>query len=134
MLVENDLKRLFDELKLLKSTHFSLNGFNISIKILEHPSKIYLGTTVYFGGNYIPKSVRNCVSRKAPFDHSFINTYLTIDENQFQVALNYTGDTDSLNAFKFRQLIEEFSYLAQEWQQFLDEHDKNDLVYVRAKK
>ncbi|KAF3362565.1 Uncharacterized protein PHSC3_000804 [Chlamydiales bacterium STE3] len=134
MLVENDLKRLFDELKLLKSTHLSVNGCNITIKILEHPSKVYLGTTVYFGGNYIPKSVRNCINQKAPFDHSFIKTYLTVDEGQFQIALNYTGDSPPLTSLKFRQLIEEFSFLAQEWQQVLDEHDKNDLVYVRAKK
>lgn len=133
MLVENDLKKLFDELKLAKSTQFTVNGFNITLKILEYPSKLYLGTPVYFGGNYIPKSVRTCVSQKAPFDKSFIKTYLTIDENQFQIALNFTGDITPLTSYKFRSLIEEFSYLAQEWQQFLDEHDKNDLVYVRVK-
>src|SRR5688500_11269899 len=129
MLVENDLKKLFDELKLAKTTQFTVNGFSITVKILEHPSKLYLATTVYFGGNYIPKSVMNCLSQKAPFDNSNIKTYLTIDENHFQIALNFTGDITPLTSYKFKTIIEEFSFLAQEWQQFLDEHDKNDLVY-----
>lgn len=133
MLVENELKKLFDELKLAKSTQFSLNGFNVTLKILEYPSKLYLGTIVYFGGNYIPKSVRNCISRKPAFDQSIINTYLTVDENQFQIALNFTGDITPLTSYKFKSLIEEFAFLAQEWQQYLDENDRNDLVYIRAK-
>lgn len=133
MLVENDLKKLFDELKVMKTTQFSLNGFTIILKILENPSKLFLNTVVYFGGNYIPKSVRHCISKKAPFDKSYIDTYLTVDENQFQISLNFTGDITPLTNYKFKNTVEEFAFLAQEWQQFLDEHDKNDLIYVRVK-
>lgn len=132
MIVENDIKKLFNDLKSNEFAHLTLEGFDINVKIFN--DKLFLYTPVYFGGNYIPKSVRNCLEQKAPFSYSSpITTYLTIDENQFQISLNYSGEVYQLNSYNFKLLLEEFSLLAKEWHLYLDENDKNDLVHVRVK-
>lgn len=133
MIVENEIKKIIEELKQSKTTSFTFEGFDIEISVLDHSSKLFLATPVYSGGNYIPKSVRHCISQKAPFDQFNINTYLTVDENRFQISLNYLGQVYSLTSQSFRGLLEDFSTLAQEWRLFLDEHDKNDLIHVRVK-
>lgn len=133
MLIENDLKKLFHQLSNDEIAHIVLRGTEISVRIFENSSKISLTSPVYFGGNFIPKSVRQCTEQKPPFPPGTVKTYLTIDESAFQVHLNYTGLTQQLSNTKFRDLLEEFSWQAEEWKLFLDEHDKNDLVYVRVK-
>lgn len=137
MLVEKDLKLLFKKLFQDETAHFTVGGSDILIRIFDHASKLSLSTQVYFGGNFIPKSVRACVeqqsSSQSPFSKSNMSTYLKIDENNFQVILNYLGKFDHLHSEYFKMLLEEFSWLADEWRFYLDEHDKQDLVHLRKK-
>lgn len=133
MIVEKDLKKLFNQLIHDEVAQITLGGSDISIHMFERGAKLSLATPVYFGGNFIPKSVRKCISQKAPFDQSIINTNLTVDENSYQIRLNYMGSMNNLNTQEFVNLLEEFSFLADEWRNFLDENDKNDLVHVRVK-
>lgn len=133
MLIENDLKKLFNQLANDEIAHIALGGADITVRIFENSSKISLTSPVYFGGNFIPKSVRQCANQKPPFPPGAVKTYLSIDENAYQVYLNYSGLTSNLSNNKFKDLLEEFTWQAEEWRLFLDEHDKNDLVHVRVK-
>lgn len=134
MLVEKkELKRLFQKLIEEDTAHFNLGGSDIYIRVLDKASKLSLSTQVYFGSNFIPKSVRSCIAKSAPFSHDSIKTYLTVDENHFQINLNYLGRLESLQSDTFKTLLEEFSWLADEWRLYLDEHDKHDLVHIRVK-
>jgi hypothetical protein len=134
MLVEKkEFKKLFQKLIEEDTAHFNVGGSDIYIRVIDKASKLSLSTQVYFGGNFIPKSVRSCIVKQAPFSHGSIKTYLTVDENHFQVYLNYLGKLDSLHSDSFKMLLEEFSWLADEWRLYLDEHDKHDLVYVHVK-
>ncbi len=56
---------------------------------------------------------------------------LHIDENKFEISLRYLGDIETLNTRNFNEVLEEFSGIADRWRLILDEHDRNDLVYVR---
>ena len=132
MVLQKELKRLFHQLVRGDVAQIALGGSDITVRILDHTSTFSLTTPVYFGGNFIPKSVRRCLSQKAPFAHENIKTNLSLDENNFKVYLNYLGSLDHLNGEKFKELLEEFSWLADEWRLFLDEHDKNDLIHVRV--
>jgi hypothetical protein len=133
MLVENDLKKLFQELAHHETAEISIGGVNMKIHVFDHASKIHLTSPVYFGGNYIPKSVRQCITQKAPFDELLIKTYLTIEEGAFQVFLHYIGGVEALTRHQFKELLEHFSFLSDEWRLFLDKHDKNDLIHIRQK-
>lgn len=132
MIIEKDLKKLFQQLDHDDMTKISILGNDIMIKVFDDASKISLLTTVYSGGNFIPKSVRNGISQKSPFNNTSIKTSLAIDENQFLVNLLYLGRLEHMTNHNFATLLEEFTRLAHAWKAYLDERDKNDLVRVRV--
>ncbi|MEM1283633.1 MAG: hypothetical protein AAGG81_08780, partial [Chlamydiota bacterium] len=110
------------------------SGSDVSVRVFDNSTKLSLTTPVYFGSNYIPKSVRSGVRKTPPFERTqTINTSLTIDEESYRVFLNYIGKTEILNNAKFTHLLEDFCYLAEEWRIYLDEEDKNDRIYVHIR-
>lgn len=107
---------------------------NINVRFVEDASKLSLSAPVYMGGNYIPPSVRRCLSHKFSMHRPSIQTFLSIDEQAFQINLNYLGEAEFIDHHEFKEIIEEFGSIAEKWRSYLDEHDKNDLVYVRSKR
>lgn len=134
MLLEKEIQKLMNELGKSEMAKISISGATITARAFEDASKLFLSTPVYSGGNFIPKSVRQCLIHKAPFDENRIKTSLKVDEENFQIDLNYTGAVDHCNnKQRFIDLLEEFSWLAERWRDYLDEHDKNDLVRIPMK-
>ncbi len=99
--------------------HLTFNSSDISMKYVEDASKLSLSTAVYTGENYIPVSVRHSLSEKFQVSRPTIKTYLTINEQAFQINLNYLGETEFLDHHKFKELIEEFGIIAEKWQYYL---------------
>jgi hypothetical protein len=132
MIAQKELKKIFHDLQQKEIAQIELGGSNITIRFHSDQSKFALSTPVYLGGNFIPKSVRQCLTHKVPFHSDSIKTYLTTDEPSFRIDLNYIGTMDNINGNKFRDILEEFSWLADEWRLFLDDHDKNDIIHVRV--
>lgn len=133
MLIEKEINKLLSELSSTEQAQIHLNGFAVSVNMLDHGSRLTLATPVYYGGNYIPKSVRQSLKKKAPFDRLGIATFLEVNEDDFSISLKYKGDCDPVGCSGFVDLLEDFSWLAEKWRDYLDEQDKNDLVYVPAK-
>lgn len=115
-----------------ESRVFTLSSAPITVSIVDKGAKLALAATVYEGGNYIPQSVRKCLTRKRPFISSF-ETTLYLDEDDFRVILRYLGEALPFEGQAFQELIYEFDALVEEWRRILDEHDKNDLIHVRVK-
>ncbi|MEC7840215.1 MAG: hypothetical protein VX777_09280 [Chlamydiota bacterium] len=133
MLVERELQKIFQELMANDSVQIFLDGYDVSVQVFDDSSKLAITTPVYFGGNYIPKSVRAGIKKSPPFDRSqTIKTTLNINEETYRIFLNYLGSTETFNNNKFSQLLDDFCHLAEEWRIYLDEQDKNDRVYVNA--
>lgn len=133
MLVKHELEKMLS--KLLEENYAQLHfeGLDLTLKILDQKQNFSLSTPVYFGGNYIPMSVRKSL-REAGGVHKNIETSLDLDESKFTISLNYTGMLHSGNKEEFKYLIEEFAHQAHEWREFFDEHDKHDLIYIYSKK
>ena len=132
MLLEKEIKKVLDELVDSNVVKLELNGFSITIKLSEGGTLLFLSTRVYGGGNYIPKSVRESIKEKPPFDNSIIQTSLKVNEDSFKIFLNYSGPVQGLTTSLFVGLLEEYSWLAERWREFLDENDKKDLVHIHA--
>lgn len=133
MLVEKDIQQILSQLAVGDSINIPFDGSDIMICFIDEASKLSLTALVYDGGNFIPNSVRRCLSHKSPFFHPSILTFLTVDEQRFQIKLNYLGQAHSLNHHNFKELLEEFGLMAEKWRLYLDEHGKSDLIYVRVK-
>ncbi len=135
MLLEKDVKRLFQQLLLDKEVHFQMDGSSVGLRIFDHASKLSLSTVIYNGGNYIPRSVRNSLSQTPPDNLGYerVKTYLTVDEVNFRIFLNYLDTLDHLNNESLRILLDDFSWIAESWRRYLDENDKQDLIHVRVK-
>jgi hypothetical protein len=133
MLIEKEIKQIFNHLADGDLIRIPFDGSDITIRTIDEASKLSLTSQVYDGGNYIPASVRLCLSRQSPFYHPSVLTFLTIDEQNFKINLNYLGQTQSLTQHHFKELLEEFGLIAEKWRLYLDDHDKDDRVYVRVK-
>ncbi|MCB1112744.1 MAG: hypothetical protein H7A37_03925 [Chlamydiales bacterium] len=130
MLLDSEMEKLFRTLLTKDSAQIYFCGSNLLICIIDNASKLSVTTPVYFGNDYIPKSVRQCTENTPPFHSDSIKTFVTIDGDQ--VTLRYLGKIDPLNNYKFRELLTEFCYMAEKWRDYLDEHDKKDLLRVHV--
>ncbi|MBA3602920.1 MAG: hypothetical protein H0W50_04615 [Parachlamydiaceae bacterium] len=133
MILEKDISKLFNRLFFNDLVQIHLGGSDVNICLLEENTKVMLIASVYEGGNYIPKSVRRCVSGKPPFSSGKIFSRLVIDEDRFQVRLTYVGLINRFNKHTIKDLLEEFSWQADEWRLYLEEHDKYDLLPIYVK-
>ena len=66
MLVEKDIQQILSQLAGGDSIKIPFDGSDIMIRIIDEASKLSLTALIYDGGNYIPNSVRSCLSRKSP--------------------------------------------------------------------
>lgn len=131
MIVEKELRKLLHQLVKEDIATITLGGSEVTVHVFDNNTKIFLSSSVYFGGNFIPKSVRNCLNTVPSFMKGHLKTNFSVDEENFHISLNYLGGLEHLNKKMFVDLLEEFSWLADEWRLYLDEHDKNDLIHVR---
>lgn len=133
MIIHKEIQKLFQDLSGRQSVSFNYDGVPLTMSILDHGSQFQLTSSVYKGGNYIPASVRQCLTVKGSFPRSPLKTALEVDEEHFEIFLHYQGAYTSLSEIKFHNLLEDFNTLADEWRMKLDEKDRNDLIHVRVK-
>ena len=134
MLISQELKRALYSINDSKITQFTYAGSVFTLKISEKNNSLQISAPVYWGGNYIPHSVRDCLVKRAPFDEGIIRTSLKIDEDNFSVELHFEGDTKKKPEIQLEEVFDEFSFLVNEWKEWLDQHDKNDLVHIYNKR
>lgn len=133
MIVGQDVNKILSRLLYGNIINLRLGDAVISMQAVDDNSKLVLSTQVYNGGNFIPGSVRRCAKSGAHKIGNLMHTVLSIDERQFQIFLKYHGLIKDLTPENFVMLIEEFNQEAEEWRVYLDEHDRNDLIYVPVK-
>ncbi len=132
MVLEDSIKDLILHLLHHKQVQIPVNGSDIQVSLAPADEALSMDTLVYQGSNYLPKSVREATLSHAQGPRSQLATTLSLDEETFQVFLRYNGSTSELQKGSFIRLLEEFSWLAEEWRLFLDDQDKRDLVHVYA--
>lgn len=127
MLKEHPLQRVLRDLKRGERPRFTVEGQELTFTLAEPQSVLIVKTPVYSGENYIPASVRGSLPRKR-VNH----TYLSIDEDQYEINLQTEVGANDLTDREFEGLISEFCTEANQWRARLDDHGRNDLVYVRV--
>src|SRR4051812_31090376 len=115
MIVEKELRKLIHQLVKEEIAHISLGNSTVKVRVFDNATKIALASGVYVGGGFIPKSVRSSLNVNPLFQNQHIKTSFSVDEENFCIHLNYVGALDHLNKRMFVDLLEEFSWLADEW-------------------
>lgn len=133
MVIQEEVRCVLHQLSSGRLINLTVDGCDIWMRFFEEESTLALSTLVYDGGNYIPPSVRECLSRIAPFSKGHIPARLSVEEETYQIRLNYSGRMTRLTHDHLAEIIEEFEYLAEKWRYYLDEHGKRDLIHVRVK-
>lgn len=133
MLIEKDIRQMLHQLSHGKPINVAFDGLDIMIRFFDDESKLSLKSTVYRGSDYIPQSVRHCLTHKMHRYGPEIRTFLSVDENRFQVNLHFLGHAESLSRNDFKEILEEFGTLAEKWHHYLDDHDQRDLIHVKIK-
>lgn len=131
MVAESDIKTVLDDLKEHGIAQISVLRSVVQAKVCADTSKLWLSTSIYEGGNYIPQSVRESIKAPAPIPFSQLATFVTVDENNFRLILNYIGLLKEVDYQQFKSIVEQFGRDAEEWRYYLDDFDKRDLMYVR---
>ena len=134
MLLQKDLKKIFTNLVNHDVAYVRIGDSEVTIRIHDQATKLSLFASVFQGGNFIPKSVRESLVKKTPFQQPQVKTNFRVDEANYRVFLHYLGRIELLNHEKFKELLEEFGWLADEWRTFLEDRGKQDLVHVHSKK
>lgn len=133
MVLEQDFANTIQELVKHEFATIQIGESKIHIHVLEATKKLSLSTLVYRGENYLPDSVRQAMLHQSPFARK-IHTFLRVSEPDFEIELRYLGDLESLSKKEFRNLLEDFAVIADEWRTYLDDHDKKDRIHVRKPK
>ncbi len=131
MVIEKAVEKALFQLAHDTETQISVGHFHVDMRIFDGASKMSLSTPVYVGENYIPRSVRGCLAGQAPFSENTLNTFLTVEEATFRVILHYVCGVEKLDHIRCKVILEDFARTADMWCDWLDDHDKRDLVYVR---
>jgi hypothetical protein len=126
---QGTLKHLIPKLLERGKASIQLNGSHIAIRVIDDTDRLLLITPVYKGKDYLPNSVRECLLPSFRGPVSDLNAFLTLDEEAFEISLNCQ---EHISQMRLR-LLEEFSWLADEWRRILDDNDKKDLVHVRSR-
>ena len=72
MLIEKNIQHILNQLVEGNSVKVPFDGLNITVGIVDDSTKLSLSAPIYEGENYMPKSVRGCLSLKSPFLNSSI--------------------------------------------------------------
>lgn len=110
-------------------------GNDIDVRLLEDGSMLLLSAAVYRGQDYLPLGIRTAL-QQGRLPHLYMEllpTYFTIHEESYSVFLNFTMSLEDKQP-EIEALLEEFGREAAEWRLYLDEKDRRDRVYSKAKR
>lgn len=135
MVKDQEISKILYELNHKAIAEFALAGNDVQVRAIDQSSKLSFTTTIYQGSTYIPKSIRNSLENKVnpSFQSGSIPTYVRVNEDDFRITLHYLGNLE-IHPNDLKELLEEFSMIANEWRMKLDDLDNNDRVYIYNKR
>jgi len=130
MVQEQAFTQVLRELSSGENSSIAIGESEVSLRIFDNKSKLSLLTSVYDGEGLIPSSVREAASHSLPSPTN-IHTSLRFDEGRGVVFLSYIGGVERLSKGGFRDLLEDYAHLADQWRHFLDENDHREKARIR---
>ena len=116
--------------KLLEEGHrtVTLCGFELTAKLFDDGSQVYLSTPVMIYRTDLSPAVRDAVREGATVEGSQLDGFLRLDESKGIVYLDYLGPMEAESGVEYIHLLQEFIWIANEWRYRLDLKGKLDLT------
>ncbi len=132
MVVQQEVQKLLHSLVIRESSMITIGSSEILVRLINKGDKVLLTTPVYYGGNYIPQKVREAATERRLIQSELISAELVINQDKFEIYLEYSEDAKNLDIDRFKEDLEEFAWLADEWRLILDQEDYNDRLHIIA--
>lgn len=127
-----ELEQILQELREHPHALIQWHGWKIHL-VLAQRSQFCLHTIVYCGDAYVPPGVREAVLLNPAAIGSSLRTSVRLDEQTHRVTLLHEATQPPVANRELAQILEEFSWVAERWWQYLNERDRRDLIYVIAR-
>lgn len=132
MVKDQEVYRILNQLNNAAIAEFAVAGNEVMVRAIDQSTKLSFSTTIYQGASYIPKSVRSSIEKS--FQKGSIPTFINVSEDDYRITLHYLGRLEGMHPSQLKDLLEEFTVIAEDWRQKLDDMDKNDRVYIYNKR
>lgn len=131
MVIPKEVITILESLRTKQVGELTFQGTPISFRVFDEGQKLYLQTSVFEGHDYIPPAVRQGMATKLPIHNYEFRTFLTLDEENYRIILNYVGNAELSDVPHFHQLLEEFQFISEEWRDYFDNGGQKDLIWVK---
>lgn len=130
MLIKEGLEKFILNLVAIGRATVDYGNSKLHVEFDREQKQVRLSTQVYFGGNYIPQSVRGALLLSPPFSIREIATSFFVNEEAFTIDLQHIAKGISLFPREISSLVENFIFLAESWKTLLEEEDEKDRIYI----
>ena len=128
-----EVKRILSSLSFAGSARIPiLPHLEVELQAAEQ-GRITMLAAVFQGMTYIPKAVRLCLKTRGPCEGLELKAALLVDEANFKVNFIYQCEVEKLTEQQFADVLEEFSWQAEEWHNYIEQHGEGDLVPIHVK-
>ena len=121
---------VMSQLAVRKTARVVFEDNTIFFEATEENDRLKFQTKVYGGEGYIPPSVRACVSSGGTLRWQESGAYLQLEESSFSIHLIQEAEMQMGKFVPFRNTLSDFSRVADEWREILQELDEKDCSYV----
>lgn len=130
--MENTLHSIIEVMRSQQQGVFSLHGWELAIAYSKEEG-LSIETVVFQGQHFIPFAVRGALHSTPYSVQSSLRITPILDEEESRIIIHYTGNALDVSPMRFSAILEEFTWAAEQWWNYLDEHSRGDLVYAHVK-
>lgn len=127
------VKNIISKLHHHRLVELKLNNCRITCQLSSASNILSIKAVVYEGENYIPPSVRECISKSFLTPSSSLNATLSVVEETYEIVLGLSEQIYPLTEEFFLHFLQEFNWLSEEWRRILDDYGERDLLPVKVK-
>jgi len=130
MVTKEEIQGVFHRLSTLQIARIGNATQGLFLQPVDLGSKLHLSTSVYRGDKFIPPSVRKAANYHLETPYTRIHTWLSIDEELFQITLHHIGNFSDMSIDDLQEVTSEFEDAAFKWREIFEERDRQDLVHI----
>lgn len=109
------------------------SGVCLFLRTVEDANLLRVSSTIYEGHSYIPRKVRESLSFPSLFSHS-LPSFFSIEEEHYRILLHHQQPMEPLEEGLLAHLLDQFALLSHQWQDHLEDQDRDDRVFIWHKR